>query len=130
MPILTVIELPIEQVQVVPSYNFREAEWDDFQDELEARLVDIPSPAVLSTEGDFSEAVKNLTGIIQDMFWTTVPQMRPCPNSKWWWSKELGVLKKWKNKLSSTSYKYRAMTDHPSHEEHRKIWREYSDAIA
>ena len=82
VPILTVIELPIEQVQVAPSYNFREAEWDDFRDELEARLADIPSPAVLSTEGDFSEVVKSLTGIIQDTIQTTVPQTQPCPNSK------------------------------------------------
>jgi len=39
------------------------------------------------------------------------------------------VLKKNKNKLSSTSYKYRALTDHPSHEEHRQARREYSGAI-
>ena len=75
MLILTVIELPIEQVQVVPSYNFREAEWDDFRNKLEARLVDIPSLAMLLTEADFSEVVKNLTGIIQDTIRTTVPQM-------------------------------------------------------
>src|SRR6266481_1395241 len=39
------------------------------------------------------------------------------------------VLKKWKNKLSSMSYKYWAVAGHPSQEEHRIIRQEYSTAI-
>jgi len=34
-----------------------------------------------------------------------------------------------KNKLSSTSYKYRAIADHLSHLQHRKIRNKYGKAI-
>ena len=38
-------------------------------------------------------------------------------------------LKKKKKKLSSHSYRYRALPSHPSHEEHRAICKQYSEEI-
>jgi len=35
-------------------------DWDDFKEELEARIVDIPLPEVLTAEVQFQEALKNL----------------------------------------------------------------------
>jgi hypothetical protein len=129
MPILTVLDLPLERKVSPPSYNFRMADWKVFNEELAARLVDIPLPAILTTEVDFQNAVDNLTSTLQDVICTTIPMLKPCPYSKCWWNKELSDLKKAKNKLSSISYKFRAMPDHPSHEQHRAVRNQYGEAI-
>ena len=130
VPILTVIDLPLERKVSPPSPNFRMTDWKDFNEELVARLVDIPLPTALLTEEDFQIAVTNLTSTLQDVIRTTVPITKPCPYSKRWWNKELSDLKKIKNKLSSVSYKYRGLSDHPSHEQHKAVRNQYGDAIA
>jgi hypothetical protein len=104
-------------------------DWKDFKEELAIRLTDIPLPTSLTTEDEFQAAVNNLTSTLQDVIRTTVPVSRPCPHSKRWWSKELSDLKKRKNKLSGISYKYRAVPDHPSHEQHKAACNHYGDAI-
>src|ERR1700723_4440396 len=104
-------------------------DWKVFNEELAARLVDIPLPAALTTELEFQDAVNNLTSTLQDVIRTTVPMTKPCPHSKRWWNKDLSDIKKAKNKLSSVSYKFRAVPDHPSHEQHRVVRNQYGDAI-
>jgi hypothetical protein len=93
--------------------------WKVFNEELAARLTDISLPAVNTSEANFQEAVTNLTSTLQDIIRTTVPISKPCPHSKRWWSKELSDLKKIKNKPSNILYKFRALPDHPSHEQHK-----------
>ena len=129
VPILTTLELSIDRVESVPSYNFWAVEWDKFRTELGIRLGALSEPVQLHSEGEYESAVSGLTRVLQETIQAVVPQSRPSPYSKRWWSKELDVLKKKKNKLSCTSYKYRAMLAHPSHEEHRKIRRKYGSAI-
>ena len=104
-------------------------DWDEFNDELVARLTDIPTPAPIVSETGFHEAVGNLTGVIQDTIRTTVQLSTPSPHSKRWWNKKLERLKKEKNKLSSLSYRYRVVTNHASHDEHRKVRNCYSKEI-
>ena len=41
----------------------------------------------------------------------------------------MSVLKKKKNQLSNTSYKFRTVPDHPIHEEHCKIRNQYGNEI-
>src|SRR3981189_178279 len=129
VPILTIIDLPLERKPSPASPNFRMTDWKDFKEELAIRLTDIPLPTSLTTEDKFQAAVNNLTSTLQDVIRTTVPVSRPCPHSKRWWSKELLDLKKRKNKLSGISYKYRAVLDHPSHEQHKAVRNQYGDAI-
>jgi hypothetical protein len=104
-------------------------DWEEFNEELEARLAEIPAPTPLASKILFHAAVEALTGTIQDMIHTTVPITKPSPHAKRWWNKELLNLKKKKNRLSSSSYKNRAISKHPAHEEHRKICNEYGEAI-
>ena len=75
-------------------------------------------------------AVSGLTEALQATIQDAVPLSKPCPHSKCWWSSRLSEMKrKKKNKLSSLAYPYRALADHPVHEEHRQIWNSYSDEI-
>jgi ribonuclease HI len=129
VPILTSLDLPIAKTTDPSTYNWRAVEWDTFKEELTVRLTDIPAPGILGTKEEFQGAVRHLTETLQDTIRTTVPQSRPSPYKKRWWSTKLAALKKSKNKLSSTSYKYRAISDHPSHEEHRKIRQQYAKEI-
>jgi len=100
-----------------------------FRVELEARLGDILAPHLLSTKVQLMSAVDGLTEVIQDMFRTTVPISKQLPHAKRWWNDELARLKREKNKLSSASFKYSAILDHPMHEQHREIRNSYGDTI-
>ena len=129
VPILTIIDLPLERKLQPPFPDFRQVDWPTFNKELTTRLVDIPLPALLTHDDAFQKAVDDLTATLQEVIRTKVPMSKPCPHSKRWWNKELSTLKKLKNKLSSTSYKYRAIPDHPSHEQHRIIHNQYGEQI-
>jgi len=43
IPILTMLELPVQQTMPPLVYSFRLTDWEEFRAELEARLVDIPA---------------------------------------------------------------------------------------
>ncbi|KII85399.1 hypothetical protein PLICRDRAFT_115774, partial [Plicaturopsis crispa FD-325 SS-3] len=125
VPIISVLDIPVPQAATSESYNFRMTDWDDFRDELEARLGDISGPNRLTTEEDFQRAADELTGAIQDTIRTTVPESKPCPHSRRWWSKELSDLKWRKNRLENESYKNRRLQDHPIHVECRQVRNAY-----
>ena len=102
--ILTTLELPVEQVDSTPSYNFQAVEWDKFHEELARRLLEMPEPGTLDTTSDYETAVSSLTRILQETIGAAVLKSQPSPHSKRWWNKELDTLKKKKKKLSSLSY--------------------------
>ena len=92
IPILTTLEFSAVCTTSLPSYNFRAMDWDEFNNELAARLTDILIPVLIVLETDFHEAVGNLTGVIQDTIHTTVQLSTPSPHSKQWWNKKLESL--------------------------------------
>jgi len=93
-------------------------DWGTFKEALEAWLNKLPAPTTLLSECKFQDAVNGLTDALQYTMCKSVPKMHPSPYSKWWWSKALLALKKKKNKLSAISYKFHAMLDLLSHNEH------------
>ena len=129
VPILTIIDLPLPRINREATRNFRLADWGAFRDNLKSPLLSIPLLAPLTTEALFQDAVSHLTMALQDSIQAQVPLSKPSPHTKRWWSRLLSELKKRKNRLSSLSYRYRALPDHPSHEEHRKARNCYSDEI-
>jgi hypothetical protein len=128
-PIATEISLPQERTTEAPSYNFREVDWTDFRKNLEARLKDLNTPQLLTTEIQFQKAVKDLTEAIQDMIRTRVKIRRPCPDSKRWWNSDLKRMKKELNKLRVESFRNRALTDHPIHRDVRRLSNKYGMEI-
>ena len=128
-PIAMYIDLPQERSTPKVSYNFRAADWEDFQENLVIRLQEIPPPQQITTEQQFQEAAEGLTAVIQDTIRTRIPENKPCPFSKRWWNNDLSRKKTTIKKLSHTAYKFRALPDHASHTELRKARDEYGDAI-
>ncbi|KAF8156804.1 hypothetical protein B0H34DRAFT_770363 [Crassisporium funariophilum] len=107
--IITIIDLPHKCTTPPPAYNFRATDWEDFYQNLEIQLQDIPKPKALPTEDTLIRVVDNLTATLQDTIRTRVPLQRQCPKSKRWWTSDLKESRKRINKMSAKSYTYRAM---------------------
>jgi len=58
-----------------------------------------------------------------------VPMSKPCPHTKRWWTHDLSTLRRKKNRLATTSHRWRGLPDHPSHQQHQEIRKEYAKLI-
>lgn len=128
-PIATYIDLPQARSVQRTSYNFRAADWEDFQENLAIRLLEIPPPQPITTEQQFREAAEDLTAVLQDTIRTRIPENKPCPFSKRWWNNDLSRQKTEIKKLSRLAYRFRTLPDHASHTELRKARNMYGEAI-
>ena len=113
VPILMVLELHVVRAMNVVTYNFHAVEWDKFVGELMARTAELPELGEIQSGQNYTDAVSGLVQVVQETIAAKVPRSKPSPYLKRWWSKELEGLKKKKNKVSSESYKYRALAGHP-----------------
>src|SRR6266481_3081946 len=129
VPILTLVELPVDTAPVVPSCDFRMTDRGEFREELESQLSELPLPGILTEKTSLFSVIDHLTEAIQVAIHTKVPITQPSPHSKCWWNKEISMLKRQKNQLSNASYKYHTISDHPTHEEHRKVRNLYANEI-
>ena len=66
---------------------------------------------------------------LQETVEECVKRSKPRPHSKHWWNSDLKIMRKALNKLRVDSYRYRAVTTHPSHRKLRKASNEYGEAI-
>lgn len=128
-PIVTNISLTQERAMVLPSYNFREVDWDEFQQELLVNLEPAPNPLAITTQEQLTNTVDTLTQAIQKTIHSTVPKTNPRPDAKRWWNGDLKKKRKELNRLRADSFKFRAIADHQSHELLRVKSAIYGDAI-
>ena len=129
VPVLTTLDISVPKAEEERRNNFRNTDWDKFRSELEAQLCLIPGPCALTNESQYQRAIEELTTALQKTIDAMVPRLRPLPHSRRWWSKELSQLKKDLNWLASRSYKFQAVSDHLSHDLHKKTHTLYGDAI-
>ena len=130
VPILSILDLEIPRATTTTAYNYREVDWDKLNDSLQSHLHKVPPPAELTSIDDFQTAARNLTKALGDAIEENVPKSKPNPHAKRWWTRELSMMLERKHELSDLSYKYRALPDHPSHEEHRIYRNRVSNAIS
>jgi ribonuclease HI len=109
--------------------NFRETDWNTFRKKLAHNLNSRPDATPITTPEQLNTATSNLTSAIQETIKECVKQSKPKPDSKRWWNKELQKMRKKLNKLRTHSYRNRALTNHPSHRELRKLSNVYGNAI-
>ncbi|KAF4618845.1 hypothetical protein D9613_009693 [Agrocybe pediades] len=128
-PIVTVINMPQTRIEAPPSHNFRTADWEKYREDLQARLANMQEPRPLTSNEELQQAAADLTNALQESIQTTIKINKPCPHSKRWWNKELDDLRKVVNKLSRKSFRYRALPNHESHEQHRTASKEYGEEI-
>ena len=129
LPIDIHLEIPIVINKPAESQNFRIADWDEYRDHLSQETTRIPDPAPIDTQEDFTTAVDNVIGAIQNAVKTTIKVSKPSRYSKRWWSKELDDMRKHKNKLSSKAYRHKDDPGHNAHVELREYRNKYNSAI-
>ena len=128
-PIVTDITLLQKRTVVLPSYNFREVDWDNFRRKLRQKLNTLPNPAAINTSEQLHIVAGQLTLAIQETIQENVTKTKPRPDAKRWWNGDLRRMKKELNRLRTISFRYRAIADHPSHAELRAKSNTYGDAI-
>ena len=128
-PIVTNILLSQARVNATPTHNFREADWDKFRRKLTTKLGAIPEDLIIHTPEQLAQAVDHLTLAIQTSIQEEIPITKPRPDSKRWWNGDLKRMRKDLNRLRALSYRFRAIANHPSHEELRLLSNQYGEAI-
>jgi Endonuclease-reverse transcriptase len=128
-PIVTVLDLPQDRVEVPLTRNYRMANWESFVEGLKVNLEAVPLPKDLKTEEDIQSAARDLTTTLQKMIEEQIPTSKPCPHLKRWWNSDLQALKEKLNKLSTEALRQRAIPNHSSHELRKMAAQEYGKAI-
>ena len=128
-PIVTHITLPQERIEAPSSYNFREADWDVFKENLMAGLEAVPNPQIITSPEQLSTVTDQLVQVIQTTIRENITKSKPRPDAKRWWNGDLKKMRRDLNRLRAVSFKYRAIADHPSHNELRTKSNVYGDAI-
>ena len=80
------------------------------------KLNALPNPMIINNTMQLNNAVTKLTTALQTTIKENIRTTKPRPDSKRWWNGELNSMKKKPNKLKAESFKYRAITNHPSHQ--------------
>jgi Endonuclease-reverse transcriptase len=129
LPIITVINLPLPRSMILPSLDFRNADWPKINTLLKAKL-EAESPAVqIRTQEQFISKVDMLIEIITDVLHENLDELKPSPFSRRWWTKELTELKKEQNWLSNKLYKLRDVCNHPIHVEFRASANKFKEVM-
>ncbi len=128
-PIVTRFLIPQNRISETPVYDFRNVDWEKFRRRLERELQDVANPTPISTERQLEEVVRSLTEAIQVTIQAEVKRKAPRKDGKRWWNGDLRKLKKKLNKLRATSFRFRALTNHPAHAELRTTRNKYGEEI-
>jgi hypothetical protein len=104
-PIISTIELTLEQTKISPKHNFRSTDWDKFCKTLSTKLNVIPPAEELNSLEHFNKAYNTLTRCLTETVGESIPLTKPSPYTKHWWSKELDIECKAVHKLGRIAKK-------------------------
>ena len=82
-----------------------------------------------NTKEAFHEKVNSLMDIIQQTVVEHVPETKPYPYTKRWWTKELTELKNAKNQLSNKAHKFCDIINHPDKIKHKKAVNDFVETL-
>ena len=88
-----------------------------------------PTPPKIQNPEQIKTALDTITTAIITTISVTVPISKERPDAKRWWNSKLTAMRKNLNKLRSISFKFRALTNHPSHKALKRENNRYSDKI-
>ena len=128
-PITGTIDLSLDCNAPTLQCNWKCVEWDDFRTALHENLQVMGPACPIQDKEDFLVVFNLLTAAIQSATDQHVPETKPSPYAKRWWSSELMQLCRHKCCLKSKSYHLRAQRFHPVHEEAKKAANEYATKI-
>jgi ribonuclease HI len=129
MPIITILDLPLPRTAAAKTLDFRAADWPAINSDLQTILESESPAARIESKEEFYEKVNSLVHIISETLAKHLVERRPNPFKKRWWTKELSLLKKAQNRLSSKSFKLRHLREHPIHAEHRASANKFKEVM-
>jgi hypothetical protein len=130
LPIITILDLPLPRSSAPSSLNYREGDWPTINTKLRARLQTESPASRIKTKAEFVNKVDTVINIIKSVLEEELEVTKPSPYSRRWWTRELTDLKKKQNRLSNISYRFRAIHDHPSHQEHRSAANKFKEIMS
>jgi len=129
LPVLTKLDMSLVAAPTLPTQNYREVDWKEFNTRLKTELDRMGPPGILATKDAFQKAAKDLEDALKRTVADQVPKTRPHPHSKRWWTKDLTNLRNELKTLSKASHSFRALPDHPSHRLRKEKVTSYDKAI-
>jgi len=129
MLILSQLEIMVNHTNFEAKFNYKLTDWEEFCKTLGTNLAALPELGELTTAVQFHTTLEQLDCAIKATITKEVPRTKPSPYSKQWWSKELAVLKKVKEKLARKSYERWAADGDPIHEMFQQARNKYSQVI-
>lgn len=131
VPILSVIEIPMQKKVPEPTRNYRMVNWSNFDKILTSNIdTSLPEAQAILTVEQFQAAASQLTKVLQDTIEQAVPMTKPSVHMKRWWSSELEETKKILNRLSGEAHRYRAVAEHESHVKLEEVRKTYAAEIS
>ena len=129
IPIITVIDLELTRMPAQIARNFRDVDWEKFRSRLEEKIARIGLSNHINSRSALNHSCEKLTRVIQETIGEEVPHTNICARSKRWWSKELKMLRKEREKLGRKAYKRKNWPDHPVHDEYAAAGKKYNKTI-
>ncbi|PPR03263.1 hypothetical protein CVT24_012827 [Panaeolus cyanescens] len=128
-PIVTEVELGRTEAEEEERRNYRMADWKKINKNIEKRMEGWRWGEDIESREEFEEAAEWMTANLKGALEEEVKPTKPLPDEKRWWTRELETLKKAKNRIASKSFKFRALMDHPIHEQARKAARDFAAEV-
>lgn len=128
-PILTTLDLPSAAAPQREHRDFRRVDWGTFDSALAARLKTRAPPSEVQTVAEFDATLAALMLDLQTTIEDHIPLAPDTPYAKQWWSKELTLMRREKERLARIAFHQRANPSDPAHAEYRRYRNQYADHI-
>lgn len=128
-PIQTMFDIPTVAAPDRRRKDFRQVDWEQFEQALADRIVARNFPAHIRSVRRFDTVLDQLMDDLQATIAEQVPDTAETPYAKRWWSAELTKMRKEKERLSRLSHRHKADTRHPAHAEYHRFRNKYADHI-
>ena len=96
MLVISILDIEPEEAIQTTKFNYRSMDWEEFRRSLEINLEEMIVVKEITSEEDLYEHIAKLDSVIKATIKDLVPLSKLSPYAKRWWTKELSIMKKWK----------------------------------
>ena len=126
---MTKLDITLTRMQETSSKNFRNVDWEKFQEELQKRMAPFGLPNKIRDQVILNRECERLTIALQETIKEIVPMTEVCLKSKRWWTKEIKELRKRFRKLRRELCRHTEHPEHMIHSEFKECQKQYKRAI-
>ena len=131
LPIISVINLTYTLCKQDIRFNYKNVDWKTYNESLKNNLTEVAT--LLNRPIELTQTIKITTNLLFEAINKTtgevVPLIKITPHMKRWWTKELMILHKSRNRAGTEHYRWHSLPDHPSHLNYQMENRAFTVAI-